>query len=215
MTIHFIQMASTPSVEAARARYGSPLAGRRFEALAGNRDRLTDPEKAFIEARDGFYQASVTDTGWPYVQFRGGPAGFLKVIDDFTLGYADFRGNRQYISIGNLHADNRVGLFLMDYPNRQRLKIWARAEVIDAADDPALVAELAMPEYHATIERAVLLTIESYDWNCPRHITPRFTEDEIRETLLAPLTDELTRLQEENHALKAQLARLGSPADAR
>ena len=206
MTTRFIQMASTDSIKAARVRYRSPLAGRNFGTSNGDCDFLTQQEKAFIEARDGFYQATVTENGWPYVQFRGGPAGFLKMMDEYTLGYADFRGNRQYISVGNLRAESRVALILMDYPNRRRLKIWARARVIDEADDPALIAELEMPDYRARVERAVILKVEAYDWNCPQHITPRFSEREIDDVLLAPLKARIDELEQENRMLRKRAA---------
>jgi hypothetical protein len=144
---------------------------------------LTERETHFIAARDGFYQATVSETGWPYVQFRGGPAGFLKVLDGRTIGYADFRGNVQYVSVGNLLTDARVALILMDYANRSRLKILGRARLVEESEDAALPARLAVPGYPSRVERAVLITVEAYDWNCPQHITPRYTEAEFREHL--------------------------------
>ena len=140
---------------------------------------LTEAESEFIAARDGFYQATVSESGWPYVQFRGGPTGFLRVLDERTIAYADFRGNMQYISAGNLAGDGRVSLILMDYANRRRLKILGRARLVDAADDPALVARLEDPSYRAHVERAVVIAVEAFDWNCPQHITPRYTEAEF------------------------------------
>jgi predicted pyridoxine 5'-phosphate oxidase superfamily flavin-nucleotide-binding protein len=140
---------------------------------------------------------SVNETGWPYVQHRGGPKGFLKVLDNKTVAFADFRGNKQYISVGNLNVDNRVALFIMDYPNQQRLKLWARARLVDRDQDPAQVAKLQDPSCDARVERAIVLTIEAFDWNCPQHITPRFSAAEV-ERMIAPL-------REENRALKAQL----------
>ncbi len=194
MARKFAAITFTPSVKAAQERYGSRNANQRFEDLEDSGDTLSETEIEFIEARDGFYQATVSETGWPYVQFRGGPAGFLKVLDDRTIGYADFRGNVQYLSIGNLNADERIALILMDYPNRRRLKIWARARVVDAAEDPELIARLEVPTYRARIERAVVLTVEAVDWNCPQHITPRFTEAEIDE-LVAPLKARIAGLE--------------------
>ena len=135
----------------------------------------------FIEARDGFYLASVSESGWPYLQFRGGPAGFVRVLDDQTLGYADFRGNRQYISTGNIDRDGRVALFFMDYAGRQRLKLLGRARIVDAAQSPEWVKRLEVPGYRARVERAVLIAVEAFDWNCPQHITPRYTEAEFEE----------------------------------
>jgi len=134
------------------------------------------------------------ETGWPYVQFRGGPAGFLKVLDANTIGYADFRGNVQYISAGNLAHDGRVALILMDYAQRRRLKIWGRARLVDTRDDAALIERLEMPSYRVRIERAVIITVEAFDWNCPQHITPRYTEAEV-EAATASLRAELEQLR--------------------
>jgi ferredoxin-NADP reductase/predicted pyridoxine 5'-phosphate oxidase superfamily flavin-nucleotide-binding protein len=203
MARRFAEITFTDSVKAAQAHYGSRDANRGFELADDPRHTLTEREREFIEARDGFYQATVGQNGWPYVQFRGGPRGFLKVLNERTIGYADFRGNVQYISLGNLNADARIALILMDYPNRRRLKIWARAKVIDEADDPGLVARLEIPSYRARVERAIVLTVEAYDWNCPQHITPKFTEDEVREGLLAPLEQRLAEREQENRALKS------------
>jgi len=197
----FAEITFTPSVKAAQSRYGSRDANAAFEQAAERRDTLTDREAEFIHARDGFYQASVSETGWPYVQFRGGPKGFLKVLDERTIGYADFRGNVQYISTGNINADGRIALILMDYPNRRRLKVWARARIVHEDEDPALLTRLEVPTYRARVERAVVMTVEAFDWNCPQHITPRFTEDEIAE-LVAPLQRQLARVTAENDALR-------------
>src|ERR1700748_720142 len=145
MSYKFLELASTPSVRAAQAANGSLEMWQRLEESDRAFDRFTDDEAAFIAARDSFYIATVSETGWPYIQHRGGPPGFLKVLDDKTLGFADFRGNRQYITLGNLHADDRVSLFLMDYPNRARLKILARTEVRDLKDAPELPERLAFP----------------------------------------------------------------------
>ena len=141
-------------------------------------NRFGDREKEFIAARDSFYVATVGEDGWPYVQFRGGPNGFLKVLNDQTFGYADFRGNLQYITTGNISHDDRVALFLMDYPNQKRLKIMARAIVYDADQRPDLVKQLQNPDYRARIERVVLYRLVAFDWNCPQHITPRWTAEE-------------------------------------
>jgi predicted pyridoxine 5'-phosphate oxidase superfamily flavin-nucleotide-binding protein len=206
MPRRFAEITFTDSVKAAQSRYGSRDANRRFEQMEEARPVLTATERDFIEARDGFYQATVGQNGWPYVQFRGGPRGFLKVLDPSTLGYADFRGNVQYISVGNLAAEERIALILMDYPNRRRLKIWARARVVDEADDPALFARLEMPAYRAQVERAIVLTVEAYDWNCPRHITPRFTAEEVQGRLLAPLQARVAELERENAELRAAAA---------
>jgi len=178
MNKNFTQLSFTDSVKKAQEHYGTRRAYARMEQ-AGDRYLLTERETAFIESRDSFYMATVGENGWPYVQFRGGPKGFLKVIDQSTLGYADFRGNGQYISTGNLHANNKASLILMDYPTRQRLKLWVESTIIGAKDDESLAAQLTMPDYKARIERLVLLTIKAYDWNCPQHITPRYTEEEF------------------------------------
>ena len=144
-----------------------------FDVKGGLREAL------FIQARDGFYMATVGENGWPYVQYRGGPKGFLRVIDDTTLGYADFRGNGQYISTGNIEANQKTVLILMDYPNRQRLKLWAEASIVESADDPKLTEQLEVKGYAGQIERLVRLQVQAFDWNCPRHITPRYTAEEI------------------------------------
>ena len=176
----FGRIAFTPAVRAFQARQGvRQREPRPDDALDERGTALTQTEAAFIAARDGFYQATAGENGWPYVQFRGGPPGFLRVLDERTIAYADFRGNMQYISAGNLAGDGRVSLILMDYANRRRLKLFGRARLVDASDDPALVARLEDPGYRARVERAVVITVEALDWNCPRHITPRFTEAEF------------------------------------
>jgi len=184
----YIDIATTASVAAAQEHYGSrALQARR--AAGGDADDaspgqpLGPAELAFIAGRDGFYLASVSETGWPYVQFRGGPAGFLDAIDPTTLGFADFRGNRQYITTGNVLANDRVSLFLMDYAHRQRLKIFGRMRIVDAEADPALAERLTVPGYAARVERLALIAVEAFDWNCPQHITPRFTQAEVESAL--------------------------------
>ncbi|MFM9903259.1 MAG: pyridoxamine 5'-phosphate oxidase family protein [Pyrinomonadaceae bacterium] len=196
----FAKIAFTDSVKKAQEHYGTRRANERLENI-DRLDELTSNEALFIGERDGFYMATVNENGHPYVQFRGGPKGFLKVLDEKTLGYADFRGNLQYISVGNLAKNNKAALFLMDYPNQSRLKIFAEIEVIDAADDLALVEKLTMPDYTAKIERAMILHVEAYDWNCPQHITPRFTLAEI-EAGTKPLRDRIAQLESEIEALK-------------
>jgi len=153
-----------------------------YERLAelGPRDAiLGEFERQFIEARDSFYLGSVTDDGWPYIQHRGGPAGFLHVLDQSTLAFADFAGNKQYITTGNLATNDRVALFLMDYPHQARLKIIGHARIVELGEDPALEAKLRRPIDPARIERIVVISIVGYDWNCSQHITPRFTEVEF------------------------------------
>ena len=182
MAYGFLDIAMTPSVRAAQAANGSADA---YADFRGNRafDRFTGAEEEFIATRDSFYMATVSETGWPYVQHRGGPPGFLRILDDKTLACADFRGNRQYISVGNLAADDRACLFLMDYPNRQRLKIYARVETPSLQERPDLVEKLATPGYKAKVERAMIFHLQAFDWNCSQHITPRFSESELAEAM--------------------------------
>jgi len=170
-------------------------------------DRFTEAEASFISARDSFYIASIAETGWPYVQHRGGPKGFLKLLDDRTLAFPDFRGNRQYITLGNTRVDNRVALILMDYANRARLKVLATLETRDLEADPVLAAALALPSYRGRPERAMVLHLKSFDWNCPQHITPRFTSDEVADAM-ASINEQFAALQAENRSLKAKLATL-------
>ncbi len=178
MNQNFTQFAFTDSVKAVQEQFGSRQAYARMET-SGDRYVLTSKEISFIESRDSFYMATVGDNGWPYVQYRGGPKGFLRVIDPTTLGYADFRGNMQYISVGNINSSGKTSLFLMDYPSQKRLKIWAESEVIDTEQDEERLQNLKMPDYKAHIERLILFKIQAFDWNCPQHITPRYTTEEI------------------------------------
>jgi predicted pyridoxine 5'-phosphate oxidase superfamily flavin-nucleotide-binding protein len=196
-------------VVAALAAHGS--AGL-YDRIGNQRraDWLGEAEAEFIAARDSFYLASVSESGWPYVQHRGGPAGFLKVIDETTLAFPDFRGNRQYLTLGNIAADDRVSLILVDYPRRRRLKLLARIEERDLAAEPELAAMFAHPEYRAVIERAFVLWVEAFDWNCPQHIVPRFTQAEIA-AASAPLHARLGELETENAALRAALAQKDQP----
>lgn len=208
MSYGFLDIARTPSVKAAQAANGSAALWEDFQQDRAF-DRFTEAEAAFIGQRDSFFMATVSESGWPYVQHRGGPPGFLRVLDDRTLGFADFRGNRQYISLGNLNADDRAALFLVDYPNRARLKILAHAEIRDLGADPALAEALAVPGYKAKVERAILFRLETFDWNCSQHITPRYTEAEL-DTALAPVREHIETLMAENAALKVKLAELGT-----
>lgn len=201
----FAEIAFTDAVRKKQKQYGSAEAYAKFlTADADRKDALTAAEAGFIAARDGFYQATVSETGWPYVQFRGGPVGFVKIIDAKTLAYADFRGNRQYLSVGNLTENDRVSLFFMDYPNQRRLKIWGRTKIIDQEADPSLIASLHDKAYRAKPERAVIITVEAFDWNCPQHIPQRFTTDEI-EGAIAPMRTELEALKVENAKLKEMI----------
>jgi len=175
----FAQITYTPSVRAAQERYGSRDANAGFDLDPNTRHTITERELGFIPNIDTFFMASVGENGWPYVQHRGGPKGFLKILDERTLGFADFAGNRQYISAGNISHDNRVVLFLIDFAARRRLKVWGRARIVHESEDPQLVARLEVPTYRARIERAYVITIEALDFNCSQHITQRFTEEEF------------------------------------
>lgn len=202
----FSEIAFTSSVREEQARLGSAKMYDRFLSPEAERsDHFTVQEATFIEARDGFYQATVTETGWPYVQFKGGPVGFVKVLDSKTLGYADFRGNRQYISLGNLKDDDRLSIIFMDYVNQARLKLLGHARAIEIGEDQALVDKLMVPEYRAQPERAVLITLEGYDWNCPAHIPQRLTLSEL-DRRFEPIREELTRLRAENEALRSRVS---------
>jgi uncharacterized protein len=194
MAIAFAEISFTPSVKAAQTLYGSRERNSRFELANDPRKQLTAQEVAFIVQRDSFYQATVSESGWPYVQHRGGPPGFLKVLDERTLGFADFRGNQQYLSVGNLHANNRICLILMDYVNRQRLKVWGTVRIVHADDEPELLSTLAVPSYRALVERGFIIRIEALEWNCPQHITPRYNQAQVDE-MLAPLLMEIERLK--------------------
>jgi hypothetical protein len=204
MTYKFLDILSTPSVRHAQSDNGSRQMWADLDADRPG-DRFGDNERTFIGTRDSFYLATVSASGWPYVQHRGGPAGFLKVLDDRTLGFADFRGNRQYISLGNVKADDRVALIMVDYPRRARLKMLAHMEVVDLTDAPDIATRLALPGYRGLPERGFVLKLESFDWNCPQHITPRFTEAEI-DVAVSPLRDRIAALEAENQALRARFA---------
>lgn len=179
MAKNYAEIAFTGSVKQQQEHYGSRRQYERLETVARGTE-LSFAEADFIAQRDGFYLATVSENNQPYVQFRGGAQGFLKVLDSKSLGFADFRGNLQYISVGNLSKNNRAALILMDYPSQKRLKIFARIEVQEAKDAPQLIAKLEDRDYKAKIERAMILHVEAFDWNCPQHITPRFTVEEIR-----------------------------------
>ena len=207
MSHKFFDLTFTPSVKRTQEHFGTRRNYERFESGESDYHGLTEAETDYIATRDGFYLATVGENGQPYVQFRGGPAGFLKVLDSTTLGYADFGGNLQYISTGNLAANDRAALILMDYANQRRLKILARVTITDAKDAPEMIAKLKMPEYKAKLERAVILHVEAFDWNCPRHITPRYTVEEMRE-IDRPLYEHIEKLETEIEQLKKTLSHL-------
>jgi uncharacterized protein len=203
MAYGFLDIAATASVKEAQRDNGS---ADYWASFHGERsfDRFTENEAAFIAARDSFYMATVSQSGWPYVQHRGGPPGFIRMLDDKTLAIADYRGNRQYITVGNVAAGGRASLILMDYANRRRLKIFAHVAIKNLADDAELAAAVATPGYKAKPERVLLFHLDAFDWNCPQHITPRFTEAEI-DAALAPVRERLTQLEAENKALREKL----------
>jgi predicted pyridoxine 5'-phosphate oxidase superfamily flavin-nucleotide-binding protein len=189
----------TPAARRAQAERGSARVYEKRVA-AGFPDRVTDELAAFIAELDTAFLATVSAAGAPYIQHRGGPKGFIKVLDDKTLGFADYAGNRQYITIGNLAENDRAYLFLLDFARQRRIKVWGRARVIE--DDPALLARLGDPGYRARPERAILFTIEAWDVNCSQHITARFTESEVTEAT-APLLERIAALEAENARLRA------------
>ena len=196
MSARFAELAFTPAVKRLQERHGSRAAYARREAADGASDPLGPEEAAFIGERDSFYMATVSETGWPYLQHRGGPKGFLKVLDARTLAFADFRGNRQYVSAGNLEGNDRVALILVDYARRLRFKVLGRARVIDAPDDPGLMDSLRDSGYRVRVERGVVIRVEAFDWNCPQHITPRFSEQEL-EALIEPMHARIRELEEQ------------------
>jgi predicted pyridoxine 5'-phosphate oxidase superfamily flavin-nucleotide-binding protein len=191
MADKFKELAFTDSVRKAQAEYYGK--SQRVEG-APERDALTEDEIGFIESRDSFYMATVSETGWPYVQHRGGKPGFLHVLSPTALAFADYKGNRQLLSVGNLAVTDRVTLFLMDYPQRTRLKILGHARIEDARQHPELVAQLVEPEVRPIVERLFFIDVVSFDWNCSQYITPRYTIAEIQE-LVAPLKQRIAELE--------------------
>ncbi len=203
MAYGFMDIARPPSVQAAQAEMG---ADHLWADFSGHRDfdRFSDQEAEFIAQQDTFYLASVSETGWPYVQHRGGPPGFLKMLDHQTLAFADYRGNRQYISTGNFKASDRACLILVDYPRRARLKIYAHVETLALDADPLLAERVVDRSYGAKPERIFRLRLQAFDWNCPQHITRRFTESQIA-TVMQPLRERLELLERENASLREKL----------
>ena len=182
MTHRFADLMFTDGVKAAQEHYGSREHNERLQNNFGPNDQLTSRETDFIALRDTFYLATVGESGWPYVQHRGGPPGFLKVLEQNLLAYADFRGNTQLVSVGNLSSNDRCSLILMDYPNRRRLKILGHMRREDARTaSPELLQQIELPDYRARIERVALIEVAAFDWNCPQHITQRYTELEFAE----------------------------------
>jgi len=200
----FGSLVFTPVVKALQEKYGSRRHYAKIEKLESGeaaRDRLGPEESAFIAERDSFYMATAGANGWPYVQHRGGPKGFLKVIDDQTIAFADFRGNKQFISTGNLATDDRVALILVDYPRQARLKILGRTEILEGESAKAWLERLRDPGYKAVAERVYVIRMEAFDWNCPQHITPRFTTEQIQDAL-ASFERRVADLELENQQLR-------------
>jgi ferredoxin-NADP reductase/predicted pyridoxine 5'-phosphate oxidase superfamily flavin-nucleotide-binding protein len=193
----FAEIAFTESVRDVQHQLGSRAGYAGMDEGEDYNNFLSQYEADFITARDSFYMASVSETGWPYVQHRGGPTGFLKVIDAQTIGFADFSGNRQYVSVGNLRKDDRVSLFLMDYKNRRRLKVLGRVRLVDL-EETELLAALEVDDYRARVERGFVIHIEAFDWNCPQHITPRYTETDVEEMIEARHSESATPDQKDN-----------------
>jgi uncharacterized protein len=203
MPHHFAEIAFTPTVKKVQEELKSRSSYARMQGVPDAvNQRLTGAEAGFIAGRNSLYMATVSETGWPYIQHRGGPTGFVRVLDESTIGFADFRGNRQYISVGNLMTDDRVALFFMDYPTKTRLKLFGRARIV-GPDHPAKLSRLDMPNYRASVERGFLIDVAGFDWNCPQHITERYTLEEVR-AVTVPLAARIAELE-------AELARRSAP----
>ena len=180
MTAKYLQTLLSTTARDLQTQDGSREIYANMEARSdGSDDRLSPREINFLEARDSFYMASVTEDGWPYVQHRGGPKGFLKAQSDRQIGFADFRGNRQFMSAGNLTANSRVSLILVDYPAQRRLKIAGHAQFLRLSEAPGIVAKLALPGTENEAQGVMVIDVTAFDWNCPKYITPRWTADEI------------------------------------
>jgi len=203
MKTNYESIAFSDESKKLQEKFGSRSAYARLEKNVFH-DGLTDNEAGFIMERDSFYMASMGDNGYPYIQHRGGPAGFIKVIDSKTIAFPDFRGNKQYISVGNIATNNKVALILVDYPRRTRLKIYAEAEVVEIGKDPMLEKLLQLKEYPAKEERIIKLNIQAFSWNCQQHITPRYTLEQIEEAF-ASQRDYIETLKKEVEELKSKL----------
>jgi uncharacterized protein len=197
----FGSLVFTPTIKALQEQHGSRRQYARMEETASARDRLGEMEMEFLGERDSFYMASVGSSGWPYIQHRGGPRGFLKVVDDRTIAFANFSGNRQYISSGNLSTDNRVALILIDYPRQVRLKLLGGVEILEGEQAKDWIERVRHPEYKAAVESVFVIHIEAFDWNCPQHIVPRFTAEQIQQAL-APVEKRMQELEMENERLR-------------
>ena len=203
----FGSLVFTPVVKELQERYGSRRQYERMEESSPSRERLGAFESEFLAGRDTFYWATIGAAGWPYVQHRGGPKGFVKVIDDRTLAFADFRGNKQFISTGNLLTDHRVALIMVDYPRQARLKILGRVEIFEGEKASEWIKLVRVHDYQAIIERVFVIHVEAYDWNCPQHITPRYTAEEIHDAVHT-IEERLRSVELENEQLRKELAQL-------
>jgi len=199
MKTYTSDIAFTPAVKSIQARLGSRDSYHRMEEGRGWSSTITPDLAQFIGHRDSFYLATASADGQPYIQHRGGPPGFLRVLDNSTLAFADYSGNRQYISAGNLSENDQVSIFLMDYPNRRRVKIWGRARVVD--NDDALMKEVADEAYAAKPERVIVIKVDAWDVNCPQHITPRYSESEV-EVRIDELHQRIAELETEIETLR-------------
>jgi uncharacterized protein len=205
MSRRFHELAFTPLVKEHQQEHGSRAQYERLAERSPLGNALGPDEQTFISLRDSFYMASVSETGWPYIQHRGGPIGFVHTLEPSLLGFADLRGNKQYISLGNFDHDSRVALFFMDYPSQTRLKVLGRVEIHEHdSQTPALIASFQTPDKTAVIERVILIHVEAFDWNCPQHITPRYTVEELQPTLIS-FQQQLAELKAENATLRNRL----------
>lgn len=216
MSQSYRSIAFTPSVVDSQVRYGSRAAMQRADHPVGipGPDALTDLERAFVAEQDHFYLATTSQSGWPYVQFRGGPAGFVTSLDEHTLAWADLRGNRQYISVGNLAHDAKVAMIFLDYARQVRLKVFGLARVRDVEASEPYVGPLVVPTDRVIVEREVRIEVQGFDWNCPQHITPRYTASELAVSL-APMRSRIHELEAENRELERRLAARSSPDGSR
>lgn len=187
MAHKYTEIMFTDNVKNIQEEQGSRQSYSRFEDGEDYNNILGPKEAEFIMERDSFYMASVSETGWPYVQHRGGPKGFVRILDEETIGFADFRGNKQYISAGNFKGDDRASLFFMDYKNKRRLKMAGRVSLID---DNEVIDQMTIQDYKGKVERGFVIKIEAFDWNCPQHITPRYTKEDMQ-----PLMDHIEQLE--------------------
>jgi uncharacterized protein len=202
MTAHYRKLLFTPEVLKLQTEAGSRAAyAGGLSDDTGQPDVLSEQEIMFIATRDSFYMSSIGAGGWPYIQHRGGAPGFVKFLGKRLLGFADFRGNRQYISLGNIASENRVALFFMDYPRRARLKLLGHIRIVKLEDDPDLAKTLIDDDYDGKPERAILIDVEGFDWNCSQHITPRFTAGDVKD-VITRLQSQIEALEHENAALK-------------